>query len=70
MPTSSIGLERGGRHAERLRIGVADVLGREDHHAAQHEPRILAGLEHARHPVHRGVRVRAPHALDEGETTP
>ena len=48
-----------------LRIGVADVLGGEDHHPAQHEQRILAGLEHARHPVDRGVGIGAAHALDE-----
>ena len=50
---------------KRLRIGVADVLGREDHHAARDEQRVLAGLEHAHQPVDRGVGIAAAHALDE-----
>ena len=51
---------------ERARVGVADVLGREDHDAARDEERILARLEHAREPVERGVGVAAAQGLDEG----
>jgi hypothetical protein len=57
--------QRRGRDDERLRIGVADVLAGEDDHAAQDEARLLARLQHARHPVRGGVRIRAAHALDE-----
>ena len=56
----------GARHDdERARVGVADVLAREDEHAPQDEERVLARLEHAHHPVDRGVRVGAAHRLDE-----
>ncbi len=58
-------LQRRGGHHERLRVGVAHVLGGEDDHAAQDEARLLARLQHARHPVDRGVRIGAAHALDE-----
>ncbi len=47
-------------------IGHPDVLRRRDHQAAGDEAGVLAGLEHARHPVERGVGVAAPDALDEG----
>ena len=47
----------GQRERERPRVGVADVLGREAHEPARDVERILAGVEHARHPVERGVGV-------------
>src|SRR2546422_599175 len=53
------------RHLERLGLGVAHVLGREDHHPARDEQRVLARLEHAHHPVDRRVRVAAAETLDE-----
>src|SRR5438445_7134544 len=59
------GVLGGDRHLERLGLGVADVLGREDHHPARDEERVLARLEHAHHPVDRRVRVAAAEALDE-----
>ena len=59
------GVLRRDRDRQRLRIGVADVLGREDHHAARDEQRILARLEHAHQPVDRRVGIAAAHALDE-----
>ena len=46
------------RHLKRPRIGVADVLAREDDHAACDEARVLASLEHPRQVEERGVRVR------------
>ena len=53
------------RDLQRARIGVADVLGREDHHPPRDEQRILARLDHAHHPVQRRVGIAAAHALDE-----
>src|SRR6185369_927499 len=49
------GLQRGNRQLQAARIGVADVLGGEDHHAAQDEDRVLPRLQEARQPVERGV---------------
>ena len=43
---------------ERLRVGVADVLRGEAHQPARDVERILAGLDHPRQPVDRGVRDR------------
>ena len=48
---------------QRLRIGVADVLGREPHQPPRDVERILARLEHPREPVHRGVGVAVAHRL-------
>ncbi len=59
------GVLRGDGDDERLRIGVADVLGGEDHHAPRDEERILAGLEHAHEPVDRRVGIAVAQALDE-----
>ena len=50
---------------QRARVGVADVLGGEDHHSPGEEARILAGFEHRGQVVERGVGVRSPHRLDE-----
>ena len=50
---------------QRLRVGEADVLRRRDDQAPRDEHDVLAGLEHARHPVDGGVGVAAAHALDE-----
>ena len=54
------------RHDEGVRIGEADVLGGEDHHAAGDEARILAGLEHRGEVVDRRIGIGAAHRLDEG----
>ena len=59
-------MRRRDRDEERTRVGVADVLGGEDDHAAGDEARILASREHRGQVVDRGVRVRGPHRLDEG----
>ena len=53
------------RHLHRPVIGESDVLAGEDRDPAGDEPRILAGLEHEREPVHGRVRVAAAHRLDE-----
>ena len=57
---------RRGGHRESAGVGVADVLGGEDHHAPDDEARVLAALEHDRQVVQRGVRVRAARGLDPG----
>jgi len=54
-------VQRGHRHAQRRRIGVAHVLAGEDDDAPQQEARVLAALQHARQPIHGGVRVGAAH---------
>ena len=53
------------RHLQRLRVRKPHVFGRRDDQAPRHEQRVLAGFEHARHPVDGRVRVAAAHALDE-----
>ena len=58
-------LLRRDRHGQRLRVGHADVLRREDHDAPRDEERILSRLQHPRQPVDRRVRVGAAHRLDE-----
>ncbi len=61
-------VERLGRrdgHRERPRIGVPDVLGRRDDQAPGDELGVLAGRDHRRQPVQRGVGVVAAQALDE-----
>ncbi len=60
------GVGRADRDLQRLGVGVADVLGGEDHHAPDDEARVLAGLEHHREVVQRGVRVRPAGGLDPG----
>ena len=40
------GMRRGDGHEQRARVGVADVLGGEDDHAARDEARVLAAFEH------------------------
>jgi hypothetical protein len=56
----------GDRDEQRPRIGIAHVLGGEDHHPAGDEARVLTGLEHHREVVDSRVRVPATHGLDEG----
>ena len=46
-------------------VGVAHVLGGADHDAPRDELRVLAGIDHAREPVERGVGVAPAHGLDE-----
>ena len=57
-------LRGGGGYRQRPRIGVADVLGGEDHHPAHDEARILAALEHHREVVQRGIWIGAARGLD------
>ena len=62
-------IERLGRcigQGQGMWIGVANVLGGKDQHAACDEARVLPTFEHAREPVDRGVGVTAAQALDEG----
>ncbi len=59
-------VRRGDGDGQRARVGVADVLGREDDHAPGDEARILAALEHRRQVVDGRVGVAAAHGLDEG----
>ena len=56
----------GDRDDERLRVGVPDVLGREDHHPPRDEPRVLAALEHDREIEQRCVGIGPPRRLDPG----
>ena len=58
-------LRRSRRHLQRLRISQTNILTRQNHDATRHKTRILATLQHARQVVHRGVRVRAAHGLNE-----
>ena len=52
-------------HEQRLRVGHADVLGREDHEPAGDETRVLTRFQHAREPVQPGIGIRSADALDE-----
>ena len=63
-PVESLG--RGDDQRQGSRVGEADVLAGEDDHAAEDEPRVFPGVDHAGHPVQGGVGVRPPHRLDEG----
>ena len=47
----------GDGQRQRLRIGEPDVFGGEADQPARHVHRVLAGLEHPRQPVERGVRI-------------
>ena len=58
-------VECGHGQRQRLPVGHADVLGREDHHAAGDEPGVLPRLQHAQHPVDGRVGIRAAQRLDE-----
>jgi len=57
---------RGHGKWQRLRIGQADVLRRQDDQAARDKARVLVAGEHLGEPVQRGVRIAAAAALDEG----
>jgi hypothetical protein len=59
------GVRRSDRDDECIRIGIADVLGGEDHQPAGHEARVFARLEHRREVVDGGVRIGPTHRLDE-----
>ena len=56
-----VGVLRGVADHQRLRIGEADILDRHAHHAAREIERVLAGIEHAREIIERGVRIGAAH---------
>jgi len=58
-----IGLAGVERHAQRAGVGEADVLHRHADHAPADIQRIGAAVEHAHHPVERGVGIRAAHRL-------
>ena len=57
--------EGGLGHEQSLGVGVPDILRGSDVHAAGDELRILSPVDHAGEPVHGGIRIAAPHALDE-----
>ena len=59
-------LRRRDRDEQRLRVGVADVLGREHDHAPHDEARVLAALEHRREVVDRRLHVARARRLDPG----
>ena len=46
---------------QRLRIGEPDILDRHPHHAPRQKQRVLAGIEHARQIIQRGVGIGAAH---------
>ena len=58
------GMRRRDGDDECLRVGVADVLGREDDHAARDEPRVFASFEHRGEVVDGGLDVARPRRLD------
>ena len=61
-----IGLLGVERDAQRLRIGIAHVLGGEAHEPPRDVQGILAGLEHAPEPVEGAVGIRVAQRLVEG----
>ena len=56
----------GGCNRQPVRIGVADVLGGQNHQSPCNELRRLAGLQHLGEPEQRGVRIGSADALDKG----
>ena len=54
------GVEAGGSHQHRLRVGEPHVLGGDHQQAPCDEERVLARLQHARDPVDGCLRVAAP----------
>ena len=61
-----VGLFSRERERERAGVGVADVLRREADEPPREIKTILAGLEHPREPVKRGVRIRIAQRFMEG----
>ncbi len=59
-------LRRSDCDEEGPRIGIADVLGGENHHSSGDEPRVLAAFEHCGQVVDGGVGITPAHRLDEG----
>ena len=59
-------LHRRGSDHQPQRVRQPDVLARQNHQAAQDEPRVFPGVKHLRQPVEGGIRVGAAHGLDEG----
>ena len=57
------GLIGGHGDLQRPRVGKPHVLAGKARHAAGDVERVLAGLQHARQPVHRRVRVGIAHGL-------
>ena len=57
--------ERGRRHQQCLRIGIAHVLRRVDEHSARDVFGVLSPIDHAGKPIQRRVGIRAAHGLDE-----
>src|SRR5205807_2825653 len=57
------GILRGDCDRQRLRVGVADVLGREAHEPPRDVQWILTRFEHPREPVHRRVGIAVAHRL-------
>ena len=54
------------RELQRARVGEPDVLGRHADHAPPDVERVGAAIEHAAHPVQRGVGIAAAHGLVQG----
>ena len=59
-------LLRRDRERQRLGIGQADILRRQDDEAPRNEPRVLASRQHLGQPVQRGIGVAPAAAFDEG----
>ena len=59
-------LRRRDGDEQRLRVGVADVLGGEHDHPARDEARVLAAFEHRGEVVDRRLHVARPRRLDPG----
>ena len=59
-PTNSTARAAASATSRRMRVGHADVLGREDHQAPGDEAGVLARLEHAGQPVEAGVGIASP----------
>ncbi len=50
-------LRRGHHYLQGVRIGQAHIFAGKDQHAPEDEARVLASIDHLRHPVERSVRV-------------
>ena len=61
MAEKVVGVLGGVGDDQRLRIGKPDILDRHAHDAAGQEQRILAGIEHAREIIQRGIGIGAAH---------
>ena len=59
-------LRTGHDDSHGVGVGQADILTGQDDHAPENEAGVFAGVDHAGHPVERGIRVEAAEALYKG----